>query len=222
MSGDQNEMEHYTEQVVLFDGQAISFPSTEPHPIQSTKLAKGDAIKPISAADPNSLLLQVRYDNITGVPIGVKGSIYLCFQNSFKIHPVFDSILIRILQIDQVGHVVLQAARDQKKTMIVINRIRDAIVKEFCYEDLQNHTYIKASLPCREANSLLSRIHFIPRVKSDKMELIFAQATVVLHPFPFGGSKTASDVFKSGVPLVTYPQPYLRGTYIFFRLVMSC
>ena len=29
--------------------------------------------------------------------------------------------------------------------------------------------------------------------------------------FPFGGSKTASDAIGAGVPLVTYPQQFLRG-----------
>jgi len=51
----------------------------------------------------------------------------------------------------------------------------------------------------------------LPRVKSDEVLSLMEKASVILHPFPFGGSKTASDAINAGVPLVTYPQPYLRG-----------
>ena len=114
--------------------------------------------------------------------------------------------MIRILQIDQSGHVVLQAARNHQKTMTIVKRIHDTVVQEVCF-------YV-GNFPCKNANEILSRIHFIPRVKSDILKYVFDQATVILHPFPFGGSKTASDALKSGVPLVTYPQPFLRGKYI--------
>ena len=37
------------------------------------------------------------------------------------------------------------------------------------------------------------------------------QADVVLHPFPFGGSKTSADAITLGLPLVTKPTKALRG-----------
>jgi hypothetical protein len=67
------------------------------------------------------------------------------------------------------------------------------------------------SSPCSKAKAILSRIYFIPRVKSNKLSQLFQKATVVLHPFPFDGSKTASDVLNASIPLVTFPQEYLRG-----------
>lgn len=203
MSGDQSSKEHYTEQVVLFDGQAISFPSSEPHPAQSSLLARGDAAESFSAYMISSIYDEPHsYDNVTGMPTDVNGPIYLCFQNIFKIHPAFDSILIKILQIDQEGHIVLQASRNYHKTLIVLDRIRDTVVYDVCPE---------VRKICKDAKSILERIHFIPRVESDRMIFIFQQASVMLHPFPFGGSKTASDALKAGIPLVTYPQAYLRG-----------
>ena len=39
-------------------------------------------------------------------------------------------------------------------------------------------------------------------------------SSVLLHPFPFGGSKTSSDAILSGTPLVTLPTPYLRGRMV--------
>ena len=203
MSGDQCNLEHYTEQVVLFDGQAISFPLFEPHPAQSSLLARGDATESFSAYLTSSIYDELySYDNITGMPTDINGPIYLCFQNLFKIHPAFDSILIKILQTDEEGHIVLQASRNYHKTLIVLDRIRDTVINDVCP---------KVRKVCKDAKNILERIHFIPRVESDKMIFIFQQASLMLHPFPFGGSKTASDALKAGTPLVTYPQAYLRG-----------
>eukprot|EP01083_Nonionella_stella_P021959 60742_1 len=46
---------------------------------------------------------------------------------------------------------------------------------------------------------------------SNQVQELYQSATVALHPFPFGGSKTAFDTFSANVPLVTFPQRYLRG-----------
>ncbi len=207
MSGDLAHREHYTEQVVLFDGQAISFPFDEPHPKQNTALARGDAIQSVTANCNNTAAHGLKYDSVTGLPIISKGSIYLCFQNLFKIHPVFDSVIIKLLHADEDGHVVLQAARDHQLTLTLKRRIQTAVAKNQCrlVTNITDHI-------CDSAQKMLSRIHFIPRVPSDVIKKILENSTiVVLHPFPFGGSKTASDTLRSGVPLVTYPQPYLRG-----------
>ena len=54
----------------------------------------------------------------------------------------------------------------------------------------------------------------MPRIPSDQV-IDFLQrsgtSSVVLQPFPFDGSKTTSDAIKAGIPIVTIPQPYLRG-----------
>jgi len=36
-------------------------------------------------------------------------------------------------------------------------------------------------------------------------------ADVLLHPFPFGGSKTSSDGLAMGVPVVALKGPFLRS-----------
>lgn len=210
MSGDRSNREHYTEQVVLFDGQSISFPYHETHPQQSPALAQGDAIKSITALGHHTMVAFVsEYDNITGIPI-TTGPIYLCFQNLFKIHPVLDNIFLKILQVDNDGHVVLQAARDNGKTVKLMHRIQNTAVQKLCFDLGARNDGIDI---CDEAARILSRIHFVPRVQSQNLQHIYERADVVLHPFPFGGSKTASDAFKFGTPLVTFPQPYLRGQY---------
>lgn len=207
MSGNRSHQEHYSEQVVLFDGQAISFPSNEIHPRQSRTLAQGDAFHSINAASNNITSSHMYgYHSITGMPILKNGeSSYLCFQNLFKIHPIFDIVLRNILTLDPKGHVVLQAARSYEKTQQVIKRMRQEVKSEMCT------TKTKVDSFCNAAENILSRIHFIPRVQSQLLPLIYEQASVALHPFPFGGSKTASDTLKVGTPLITYPQQYLRG-----------
>jgi len=190
-------LEPYTEQVVLLDGQAVSFPRNQKHPPQDSALAAGEALSSISLSNSTA----VQYGDY-GVPM-VDGSIYMCFQNLFKIQPVFDTIITRILHADKDGHVILQASRSYHKTNLVQERIRAHVIDEVCQQE--SHEI------CSAAQDILRRIHFIPRVTSNELGSLFQKATVVLHPFPFGGSKTASDVLGSGVPLVTYPQRYLRG-----------
>ena len=197
MSGDKKHLEHYSEQVVLFDGQAISFPRDESHPRQNDDLAAGDAIEVKSVVDDQNV---TEFDEY-GIPLG-KFAIYMIFQNTFKIHPIFDSVLSKIMHADTNGHFVMQASRDSLKTDILICRIRNSIKQELCHNPLEL---------CPSAQKVLSRVHFIPRVRSDKLKNVLQRGTVILHPFPFGGSKTASDAFNAGIPLVTYPQKYLRG-----------
>ena len=196
-------MEPYTEQVVLFDGQAISFPKEQSHPRQDSLLAAGEASgMPSYNVANNTNYIGTRYDDLN-VPI-VEGSIYMCFQNLFKIQPIFDSVIMKILHGDPNGHFVLQAARINHKTDTVKKRIQRFIVSSVC--DSGNNEDI-----CDIAHEFLYRIHFIPRVKSYQLAGLFKRATVILQPFPFGGSKTASDILGSGVPLVAFPQRYLKG-----------
>jgi predicted O-linked N-acetylglucosamine transferase (SPINDLY family) len=203
MSGDKENLEPYSEQVVLLDGQAISFPHNEQHnPRQDRRFAAGDATTVVSASINTG---EIHFDEY-GIPSGDNISVYMCFQNLFKIHPKFDIILMRILIADMNGHVVLQAARDHQHTNSVKGRIIDLVKSELCPKPQKD--------ACQEAQNILSRIHFIPRVMSFDMKKVFQRSTVAIHPFPFGGSKTASDILGSGVPLVIYPQEYLRGRYM--------
>eukprot|EP00941_MAST-03F_sp_MAST-3F-sp1_P000754 g754.t1 len=56
------------------------------------------------------------------------------------------------------------------------------------------------------------RVHFLPRVNgSDPFLQLIGSSDVVLHPFPFGGSKTAADALVMGVPVVTMAGRFLRA-----------
>ena len=195
-SGDLKDLEPYTEQVVLLDSQAISFPAEQNHPTnQNSYIAAGDGAMPFSIIESAT-----KYDR-DAIPIG--GNIYMSFQNVFKISAMFQKVFFKVLMMDPNAQLVLQAAREGEKTrQLSVNILRQAS-RQFCGNE---------NSLCKVANETLSRIHFIPRTKSDELvSKRFKRATVILHPFPFDGSKTAFDVLLSGTPLVAFPQPSLKG-----------
>ncbi|KAL7548716.1 hypothetical protein ACHAWF_011984 [Thalassiosira exigua] len=184
--------DHYSEQVVLFDGQAISFPMNQYHPPQSSEMAAGDA-----ASLSNATALE-RMDVLRA-----QGKrIYLCFQSIQKLQPSFDHVLVDILNGDTNGHVALQASRSSIQTSSLQRRLQEVLRERLC-------PFVPINCPA--ASKAYARIHFLPRVKSDEVLDLMRKSSVVLHPFPFGGSKTASDAVNAEVPLVTLPQRYLRG-----------
>ncbi|KAL7499347.1 LOW QUALITY PROTEIN: hypothetical protein ACHAWT_008262 [Skeletonema menzelii] len=189
----QLEVDHYTEQVVLFDGQAISFPDTQHHLPQDEALAAGDAHSNVTALEQITLLQKQDTHLI------------VCFQNIAKIQPRFDHVLVDILQADPKAHIILQASRHAAQTSTLTNRLEKTLRERLCGYHASQHC---------STQSFQSRIHFIARIPSDQI-IEFLQrcgtSSVVLQPFPFDGSKTTSDAINAGVPLVTFPQPHLRG-----------
>jgi predicted O-linked N-acetylglucosamine transferase (SPINDLY family) len=197
----QMRSDHYSEQVVLFDGQAISFPSSQVHPRQDAALAAGDAHS-LSKMSPLDELKMLRRRN---------GHVYLCFQSIFKIQPLFDHVLADILVADYQGHIVLQASRHANQTSVVAARLQTVLKEKFCGT---------SSFECPAMTDAYSRVHFIGRVTSDKLIDVLQQASVILHPFPFGGSKTSLDAINAAIPIVAYPQKYLRGRLeVFLRFL---
>ncbi len=50
------------------------------------------------------------------------------------------------------------------------------------------------------------RVLFFPRApNSDRFMEFISVVDVMLHPFPFDGSKTAADALAMGLPTVTWP-----------------
>ena len=185
--------DHYSEQVVLFDGQAISFPRTSDDLKQDSLMAAGDAAVLLSNQTSLEQMAHLQHQD---------SHIYMCFQSIQKMQPAFDHVLIDILVADPLAHLVLQASRHSKQTDTLQQRLQTSLKERLCGNE---------AISCPAMNKAYDRIHFLPRVKSDEVLDLIQKASVVLHPFPFGGSKTASDVINAGVPLVTYPQAYLRG-----------
>ena len=157
--------------------------------------------------------------------------IYMCFQSIQKMQPTFDHVLVDILIADPEAQIALQASRSSIQTTTLQQRLQAVLRERLCGLE---------SIECTAMADAYSRVHFLPRVTSDEVLALMQKSSVVLHPFPvstfaldcpvdlfhclvidlgasyttplkFGGSKTASDALNAGVPLVTYPQRYLRG-----------
>ena len=115
--------------------------------------------------------------------------VYICPQSSFKLHPDFDKALADVLSRVKNGHLVLLQGRRDTWTSMVQQRMRE-------------------SMP----TDVWKRIHFVPRVAgSDAFIQLLQRADVMLHPFPFGGSKTSADALAAGLPLVIKVGKHLRG-----------
>ena len=113
---------------------------------------------------------------------------YTCGQHLFKLQPKFDSVIAGVLKGDVNGVVLLQSSDSEGKTDIVKSRLRK-----------------------RLGETMYERVVFVPRVTSYEFHLLLQVSDVILHPFPFGGSKTYSDAVASGTPVVVLPTGYLRG-----------
>jgi len=188
---DERGMEHYSEQVVLFDGGGVTYPGEE-------IIEKEEEAVDLAEGWPS--LFQLPNDFASEAV-----NIYACPQNLFKIHPLFDSVIEGILHVDPDAHIVLQAVPNETKLKLFSDRLLRTFSDHAC-----NHTS-PSTTPCLKAIEMHSRVHFTPRVSKPLFRFLIRQSSCVLHPFPFGGSKTSSDTLVMGTPLVTFPQPYLRG-----------
>lgn len=68
-------------------------------------------------------------------------------------------------------------------------------------------------LPCiPTALTTVSQVHVLQRTAAGwEFDKLLASADVILHPFPFGGSKTAADGLALGVPVVAMAGDMLPG-----------
>ncbi|KAG5177604.1 hypothetical protein JKP88DRAFT_332224 [Tribonema minus] len=115
--------------------------------------------------------------------------LFMSAQAVFKYHPLFDDAIAQLLRRDQRFHVVLQEGQRKTWTQVYMGRLSQTLGPE-----------------------LMRRVHLVTRTNSgsDYLRLI-AGADVLLHPFPFGGSRTSTDGFQVGTPVVTMATDQLRG-----------
>jgi protein O-GlcNAc transferase len=114
--------------------------------------------------------------------------IYVCLQSIFKIHPDFIETVQEILDRVPVGHLVFVKGRKKSWTSMLQQRLANML-----------------------SQSVYARVHFVSRLSRTDYIRLVGNADVMLHPFPFGGSKTAADGIAVGVPVVCLKTKYLRG-----------
>ena len=114
--------------------------------------------------------------------------LYVLPQSVFKIHPLYDLVLRDILQRVPNAHLVVTGGRKPRWTQLYVNRLQAAFGVE-----------------------VNKRLHVIERVSSEQFSALLEISDVILHPFPFDGSKTSADALFAHKPIVTLPTEYLRG-----------
>ena len=114
-------------------------------------------------------------------------NVYLCPQSLFKIHPDMDLALVKILQGDPAGYLVIFHGSAQIWTDKLIQRW----VPLF--------------------GEAMRRIVVLERVGWQEFLNIMSLADIMLDTWPFGGGNTNYQGFSAGLPIVTLPGKFLRG-----------
>jgi protein O-GlcNAc transferase len=131
--------------------------------------------EPPAAARPREAL---------GLP--AQGTLYVCSQSHFKLHPDFDPVLAQIAEGDPEGHIILL---------------------------LPDAGWLKV-LQDRWAAThpiLLERVRFLPRLDVDGFLALLDHADVLLDTLHFGGGNTFYESMAFGTPTVTWPAPFMRS-----------
>ena len=195
-----SEQEPYTEQVVLIEGQGIWY--------HTPKSAHEELMLTNWSTYVNNEAAQAQVAtkvNRTSLNLDQDWFIFLCPQSVFKMHPSFDTVFTNILYRIPEAHILLTEGRRPTWTQTYIERIYDNMWAKITSMNIQE----------QEGQRLFaqwtSRLHITPRVSSEKFISLLEVANVVLHPFPFDGSKTSADAIWAGIPYITLPSEYLRG-----------
>ena len=114
--------------------------------------------------------------------------VYVCPQSTFKIHPDFIDVVQAILKRIPHAHLIFLKGRKKRWTNMLQQRL-------------------EIKLP----QDVYMRVHFLPRMSRLHYLRLVGEADIMLHPFPFGGSKTSADGIAAGVPVVCLKTKYLRG-----------
>ena len=107
-----------------------------------------------------------------------------CYETSNTKKPSEQEILDRV----PFGHLVFVKGRKKSWTNMLQQRLVNML-----------------------SQSVYARVHFVSRMSRTDFLRLVGNADVMLHPFPFGGSKTSADGIAVGVPVVCLKTKYLRG-----------
>ncbi len=116
-----------------------------------------------------------------------EGTIYLCPQTTFKLHPDFDPVMGEILRRDPTGHIVLPSPRVPSWKSVLFERMR----------------------PHFDVNRLV----WLPSAPHQQFLATLAAADVLIDPIIYGGCNTSLEALAMRTPIVTLPSPFLRDRY---------
>ena len=127
--------------------------------------------------------------------VSKSANLYLCPQSLFKLHPDFDPLLRQILERDPAGQLVLIEWKYRDWTRLLRKRLT------------------------RSMPAVVDRIKWLRRLGTNDFLRLMGHADVMLDPICYGGGNTTLEAIAMGVPIVTWPGPFMRSrvTYACYR-----
>ncbi len=125
----------------------------------------------------------------TRAEMGFAGDVklYLCPQSLFKLHPDFDLVLATLLR------------RDPKARLLLLSGVH------------KHWDHLLAARIAKGFPDVVERVIFVPRIPQTEFFRLLMMADVILDPPFFGGGNTSYEAFAMGLPIVTWPGPFMRG-----------
>eukprot|EP00605_Chrysophyceae_sp_TOSAG23-4_P002715 GSChrysophyteH1.ASY1.ANO1.2994.1 assembled CDS len=163
----------YTEQVVMLEGQGIWYYP----PISALEDVERTGWDLVKSRQFRKQLQSATAMSRWEVGLQEDWFVFLCPQSVFKMHPLFDEVMLSTL-VGNRAHLLVTAARRESWSRVYRRRFAETIATLF---------------------------------SSERFTALLRLADVLLHPFPFDGSKTSADSIYAERPFVTLPSEYLRG-----------
>jgi len=120
-----------------------------------------------------------------------KARLYLVPQSTFKVHPLFDALLVGVLERDKDGRAVLFEGREEGTTAPLGSRLSSALSR--------------ARLDPRE------RLIFLRRMSREDFLEVNRLCDVMLDVPQWSGGNTSLDAIAAGLPIVTLPGELMRS-----------
>src|SRR5208283_1867859 len=114
--------------------------------------------------------------------------LYVCPQSLFKLHPDFDRVLATLLR------------RDPKARLLLLSGVH------------KHWDRLLAARIARGFPDVGDRVIFVPRIPQTEFFRLLMMADVILDPPFFGGGNTSYEAFAMGLPIVTWPGSFMRGS----------
>jgi hypothetical protein len=144
--------------------------------------------------------------------------LYLCPQTLYKLHPVFDAVISRILSLDECGTLMLLHGTSNFWDVAVLKRIADQLAFDAgavpARHSLFNETIVSVDQRCRVLRSLqpsLERLVISPQRGHNSFMELLASADVVVDSYPFG--EPAQLSLSPAFCLIRRPPPLLHSIH---------
>ena len=119
-----------------------------------------------------------------------KTNIYFCGQSLIKMHPIFDTVINKILNKDKKAEVIFIKSRNKNITKQFIDRLKKNI------------------------NNNFDRIKFIERLETEEYINKCGSASVLLDTYWFGAGNSFHESMFYGTPTITLPTKYLKSRIV--------